>query len=82
MRVQKVAKKARKAGYCFGTDSEIAEKLKALTSALDTAVPDEKQKILNETIFLSTVMSTTDTEKAISDMTDDFIASYPEKAEV
>lgn len=78
MRVQKIAKKARKGGYDFGTDADLAAKLQSLTMSLATASDDEKQTILNDIIFYSAVMSKTDTEKAVSDLTDDFIRNYRE----
>lgn len=81
MRVQKIAKKARKGGYDFGTDADLAAKLQSLTASLAAASDDEKQTILNDIIFYSAVMSRTDTEKAVSDLTDDFIRNYPETTE-
>ena len=81
MRVQKVAKKARKDNYDFGTDADLAAKLQSLTASLAAASDDEKQSILNDIIFYSAVMSKTDTEKAVSDLTDDFIRNYPETTE-
>jgi len=82
MRVQKIAKKARKDDYDFGTDADLAAKLQSLTAKLAvTADEDEKQAILNDIIFTSAVMSRTDTEKAVGDMTDEFIKNYPDKTE-
>lgn len=82
MRVQKIAKKARKNNYNFGTDGDLTAKLQSLTASLaNAASDDEKQSILNDIIFYSAVMSKTDTEKAVSDRTDDFIRNYPETTE-
>lgn len=77
MRVQKIAKKARKDGYSFGTDAELTAKLSALTASLAEAASDEeKQRILNEIVFTSAVMSKADTEQAVGEMTDEFIRTY------
>ncbi len=82
MRVQKIAKKARKDGYNFGTDAELTAKLSALTAKLAvTAEEDERQTILNDILFYSAVMSKTDTEKAVGELTDEFIRNYPETTE-
>ncbi len=82
MRVQKIAKKARKNNYNFGTDGDLTAKLQSLTASLaNAASDDEKQSILNDIIFYSAVMSKTDTEKAVSERTDDFIRNYPETTE-
>ena len=82
MRVQKIAKKARKDGYSFGTDAELTDRLSALTAKLAvTADEDERQTILNDLLFYSAVMSKTDTEKAVGDLTDEFIRNYPETTE-
>ena len=81
MRVQKIAKKARKDAYDFGTDTDLAAKLQELTAKLSAAEDDEKQALLNDIIFWSAVMSRTDTEKAVGDMTDEFIKNYPETTE-
>jgi Trk K+ transport system NAD-binding subunit len=42
----------------------------------DLTVVDINQNILNEILFISAVMSKTDTEKAVGDMTDEFIRTY------
>ncbi len=82
MRVQKIAKKARKDAYDFGTDTDLAGKLLALTAKLAVSTnEDEKQALLNDIIFWSAVMSKTDTEKAVGDLTDEFIKNYPETTE-
>lgn len=77
MRVQKIAKKARKDGYDFGN---VTDKLTSLTAALSTAeTEEEKQRILNGIIFYSGVMSTEDSEREVGRMIDEFIEHYPEK---
>ena len=81
MRVQKIAKKARKDAYDFGTEAELTAKLQSLTADLASAAEDEKQAILNDIIFYSAVLSKTDTEKAVGDLVDDFIRNYPEETE-
>lgn len=82
MRVQKIAKKARKDDYDFGADADLTAKLQSLTASLASAASDdEKQAILNDIIFWSAVMSKTDTEKAVGGLTDEFIRNYPEKTE-
>lgn len=79
MRVQKIAKKARKDGYDFGN---ITDKLVSLTSALSSAeTEEEKRRILNRIIFYSGIMSTEDTEKEVGLLVDEFIDTYPEKTE-
>ena len=81
MRVQKIAKKARKDAYDFGTEAELTAKLQSLTADLASAAEDEKQAVLNDIIFYSAVLSKTDTEKAVGDLVDDFIRNYPEETE-
>ncbi len=78
MRVQKIAKKARKGGHDFGSDTDLTKKLQTLTQSLVTATEDERQTILNEIIFTSAILSKTDTEKAVGDLTNAFIETYPE----
>ena len=81
MRVQKIAKKACKDAYDFGTEAELTAKLQSLTADLASAAEDEKQAVLNDIIFYSAVLSKTDTEKAVGDLVDDFIRNYPEETE-
>lgn len=78
MRVQKIAKKARKGGYDFGTDTDLIAKIRTLTEALATAPDDARQPILNDIIFYSAILSKADTEKAVADRTNTFIETYPE----
>ncbi len=78
MRVQKIAKKARKGGYDFGTDTDLIAKIQSLTASLATAAEDVRQPILNDLIFYSAILSKTDTEKAVADLTNIFIETYPE----
>lgn len=79
MRVQKIAKKARKDGHDFGN---VTDKLVSLTSALAKAeTEEEKRRILNLIIFYSGIMSTEDTEKEVGLLVDEFIDTYPEKTE-
>ena len=82
MRVQKIAKKARKDSYDFGNDAQLTAKLQNLTAKLAAAENDEeKQAILNDIIFVSAVMSKADTEKDVGILTDEFIKNYPETPE-
>ncbi len=78
MRVQKIAKKARKGGYDFGSDTDLIAKIRSLTEALAAALEDERQPILNDLIFYSAILSKADTEKAVGDLTNTFIETYPE----
>ncbi|MGN1346666.1 MAG: MazG family protein [Eubacteriales bacterium] len=81
MRVQKVAKKVRKGGHDFGSDADLTEKLCSLTAALTSTSDDERQRILNEIIFYSAILSQKDAEKEVSGLIDDFIRDYPEPTE-
>ncbi len=78
MRVQKIAKKARKGGYDFGSDTDLIAKIRSLTEALAAAPEDERQPILNDLIFYSAILSKADTEKAVGDLANTFIETYPE----
>lgn len=79
IRAKKVAKKARKAGWDFGTDEDGAAQIAALAQSLNTASEDEKQKILTEIIFRSTILAgpDADVEKNLGDRVTAFIETYP-----
>ena len=80
IRAKKVAKKARAAGYDFGSDDELTAKLENLTTSLAKADGDERQKILTEIIFTSVQLAgnDADVEKNLGDRVTDFIENYTE----
>ena len=83
IRTKKVVKKARKAGYDFGSDVENAEAIAALAAKAASAEGEEKQKVLTEIIFRSVVLagSDADVEMNLGKYTDAFIANYPSDEE-
>lgn len=83
IRAKKVVKKARKAGYDFGTDAENADRIVHLVHSLDSASAQEKQKILTEIIFESVVLagSDADVEKNLGDRVNSFIDNWTERDE-
>jgi len=83
IRAKKVAKKARKAGWDFGTEEEGMDRINRLVSALPDASAEEKQKILTEIIFESVVLAgpDADVEKNLGDRLNGFIEAYPDKDE-
>ncbi len=78
IRAKKVAKKARKDGYEFGSDSEIAENIKNLALSLENAAEDEKERIIADIVWNSVILAgdEADIEKDISDKADEFIENY------
>lgn len=76
MRTQKIAKKARKDGYKFGSDESLITELKSLTEALANADGENRKKILDKIVFISAIMNEADAEKGLSDLASDFIESY------
>lgn len=78
IRARKVAKKARKDGYEFGSDCEISEKIKNLALSLDHASGEEKERIITDIVWNSVLLAgdEADIEKDISGKADEFIENY------
>lgn len=78
IRARKVAKKARKDGYEFGSDCEITEKIKNLALSLDCASEEDKERIITDIVWNSVLLAgdEADIEKDISDKADEFIENY------
>ncbi len=81
IRAKKVAKKARAAGYNFGSAEELCAKLQNLTASLAGADEEERQSLLTEIIFASVQLAgnEADVEKNLGDLVTSFIDSYPEE---
>lgn len=79
IRARKIVKKARKAGWDFGSDEDNMKKIAALAESLHTAESAEKQKILTEMIFQGVILAgaDADVEKNLGDRVDAFIEAYP-----
>lgn len=78
MRAQKIAKKAKKNGFNFGSKSEQAELMKELAESLNGAEGEFRQEIIDEIIFTAAIMSEMDAERGLSELTDRFIDNYKE----
>lgn len=78
IRAKKIAKKARKADYDFGTDGELTAKIVSLANSLSTADGENRQKILTEIIWNSVILAgnDADVEKNLSERVDEFIDNY------
>ena len=78
IRSRKVIKKARKEGYDFGSAETITEKIKSLAASLDKTEGDEREDVIAELIWYSSVLASPDTdmEKKISDKINDFIDQF------
>lgn len=78
IRARKIAKKARKDGYNFGSDSELQEKIADLVRSLDTADGEDRERIIADIVFNSVILAGdgADLEKDISDKVDGFIGNY------
>ena len=81
IRAKKVAKKARAAGFDFGSGEELTAKLADLTASLAGADENGRQKILTEIIFTSVQLAgnDADVEKNLGDRVTEFIENYPEE---
>ena len=81
IRAKKVVKKARAAGFDFGSEEELTAKLQNLTASLEGADENERQNLLTEIIFTSVQLAgnDADVEKNLGDMVNEFIDSYPEE---
>ncbi len=81
IRAKKVVKKARAAGFDFGSTDELTAKLMNLTASLAGAEETERQNLLTEIIFTSVQLAgnDADVEKNLGDRVTDFIESYPEE---
>lgn len=80
IRAKKVAKKARKSGYDFGAEEEIAAKIASLAQSVTEASEEERRKILTEIIWNSVILAgnDADVEKNLGDRVDEFIENYKE----
>lgn len=81
IRAKKVVKKARAAGYDFGSEEELTAKLQSLTASLAGADPETRQNLLTEILFASVQLAgnDADVEKNLGDKVTAFIDSYPEE---
>ncbi|MBQ2727035.1 MAG: MazG family protein [Clostridia bacterium] len=81
IRAKKVIKKARAAGFDFGTDGDLTAQLTDLTASLANADEETRQKLLTEIIFTSVQLAgnDADVEKSLGDRVTDFIENYPEE---
>ena len=81
IRAKKVIKKARAAGFDFGTDGDLTAQLTDLTASLANADEETRQKLLTEIIFISVQLAgnDADVEKSLGDRVTDFIENYPEE---
>lgn len=81
IRAKKVVKKARAAGYDFGSEEELTAKLQSLTASLSGADPETRQNLLTEILFVSVQLAgnDADVEKNLGDKVTAFIDSYPEE---
>lgn len=81
IRAKKVVKKARAAGYDFGSEEELTAKLQNLTASLAGADPETRQNLLTEILFASVQLAgnDADVEKNLGDKVTAFIDSYPEE---
>lgn len=81
IRAKKVVKKARAAGYDFGSEEELTAKLQNLTASLAGADPETRQNLLTEILFTSVQLAgnDADVEKNLGDKVTAFIDSYPEE---
>ena len=81
IRAKKVVKKARAAGYDFGSEEELTAKLQNLTASLAGADPETRQNLLTEILFASVQLAgkDADVEKNLGDKVTAFINSYPEE---
>ena len=81
IRAKKVVKKARAAGYDFGSEEELTAKLQSLTASLAGADPETRQNLLTEILFVSVQLAgnDADVEKNLGDKVTAFIDSYPEE---
>ncbi len=81
IRAKKVAKKARAAGFNFGSAAELTTKLQNLAASLAGADEEKRQSLLTEIIFTSVQLAgnDADVEKNLGDMVNEFIDSYPEE---
>lgn len=78
MRAQKIAKKAKKNGFNFGSATEQNELMKELAASLEGAEGELRQSLINEIIFTAAIMSDMDAERGLSELTDRFIMNYKE----
>lgn len=80
IRAKKVAKKARKADYNFGTDDELTAKIVSLAQSVGTANEEDRQKMLTEIIWNAVILAgnDADVEKNLGDRVDEFIENYKE----
>lgn len=81
IRAKKVVKKARAAGYDFGSEEGLTAKLQNLTASLAGADPETRQNLLTEILFVSVQLAgnDADVEKNLGDKVTAFIDSYPEE---
>lgn len=82
IRARKIAKKARKDGYDFGSDFEIQDKIAELAHSLDTANVEDREQIIADIVWSYVILAGdgADLEKDISDKVDGFIENYaPER---
>ena len=78
IRAKKVAKKAAKAGYDFGTEEEQITGIRKLTDSL--AGSEDREAALTELIFRAVTLAGADAdiEKDLGDRIDSFIGQFPE----
>lgn len=78
IRARKIAKKARKDGYNFGTDAELQEKITNLARSLVTADNENRERIIADIVFTSVILAGdgADIERDISGKVDEFIENY------
>jgi len=78
IRARKIAKKARKDGYTFADNCEIAERIKAMAESLKSADEVEREAILADIVWNSVILAGdgADLEKDISVKADEFIENY------
>lgn len=83
IRAKKVAKKAAKNGYDFGSDEDNASAIASLAGQAASLEGEEKQKALTEIIFRSVVMAgaDADVEKNLGWHIDKFIDAYSAEEE-
>ena len=83
IRAKKVAKKAAKNGYDFGSMEENASCIASLAMQAASLEGEERGKVITEMIFRSVVMAgpDADVEKNLSFRIDEFIAAFPDEEE-
>ena len=80
LRAKKIAKKAKKGGFGFGTEEEQAEEILALARGIGQTEGAERNALLVRLIWQAVVLAgeDADTEKDLGDLLDRFIGQFEE----